>query len=229
VLPTVTYSADILATAGIVHYYRLGETAGATQANDSKGTQNSTAVGTGVTFGATALITTTTANTAVSLDGTTNALSTLPNPAITSGSWAIEAWVNLTGAGSAGTAVDYGTIYGSSASARLLFSTTSTHKVLAQFGGISLFSTNTFAVGTTYHVVLEYDSAGNALNLYVNGALEGTATPTTAPTLNAVAYLGSYTSAHDAYAFKGTIDEFAIYNAALGLTTVQDHYSKGTS
>jgi hypothetical protein len=82
----------------------------------------------------------------------------------------------------------------------------------------------TIVAGQTYHVVATYD--GTTRRLYLNGnqvatdTLTGGATATTNPL-----YVGSWNGTSEF--MKGTIDEVAVYKAALSAARVSAHYTAG--
>jgi outer membrane protein assembly factor BamB len=110
----------------------------------------------------------------------------------------------------------------------------SSGKIIAQFnvGGsaLTVSSPSALAANTSYHVVATYD--GTTGRLYLNGNLVASAAKS--GTLSG--YISGYGLAigDDAGfsdpAFKGTIDEVAVYaGKALSATQVLNHYNAGTS
>ncbi|TDE56125.1 hypothetical protein E1295_11995 [Nonomuraea mesophila] len=89
--------------------------------------------------------------------------------------------------------------------------------------------------GRWHHVVLTV--AGEQQKLYLDGELAGTLTGTIVPDYRAYAFVGSGDratgwsdipggqTASGAFAFKGTIDEFAVYDKPLAQATVQAHWA----
>jgi Concanavalin A-like lectin/glucanases superfamily len=81
------------------------------------------------------------------------------------------------------------------------------------------------AVGQTYHVLGTYDGATQ--RLYVNGTQVASAPLTGAITTNANALaLGSWNGGSEP--FNGTIDEVAVYSAALPAARALAHYQAGS-
>jgi hypothetical protein len=82
------------------------------------------------------------------------------------------------------------------------------------------------AVGGTYHIVGVYN--GSTQTLYVNGVQVAQAALTGAITANNNAlYIGSWNGSKEF--FRGTIDEVAVYSAALTATQVANHRTAGTT
>ena len=81
-------------------------------------------------------------------------------------------------------------------------------------------------VGSVYHVVGTYD--GTTQRLYVNGTQVASAALTGAITANTTSvYIGSWNGTSEF--FQGTIDEVAIYGAALTATQVGNHRTAGSA
>ncbi|MDD5148126.1 MAG: LamG domain-containing protein, partial [Candidatus ainarchaeum sp.] len=80
------------------------------------------------------------------------------------------------------------------------------------------------APNSWHHYVTVLDAAANSAFLYVDGRLYGTASyKNPAATTTRVFSIGGPVS----YRWAGSIDEFAIYNRALGLQEIRDHYKRG--
>lgn len=213
-----SYSSIILADTPI-RYYRLNERSGTSVADLGSQGQNGTITG-AVTLGATGLL----ANDgdgSYLWDGTTEYI-TCPSAGISSGSFSLEAWVRLTGLGSVGANL-YGTIFGLSSTARLLYNT-STGKFLTQQGGTYL-STGSYALSRVHHVVLVWN--GTSESFWVDGIQDSTFAASPAPTWTG-AFLVGINSDIANYAFVGNIDEIAIYNYALSSTQITTHYTTGS-
>lgn len=107
------------------------------------------------------------------------------------------------------------------------------NKLTARFklssGTMTLNVPGTLQPNTTYYVVATYD--GTAGNVYVNGKL--VATSSLAGTLTGYDGTHGFVLGDDAgftdAAFKGTIDEVAVYGKALTAADVAAHYAAGTS
>lgn len=75
--------------------------------------------------------------------------------------------------------------------------------------------TNLLSTGTWYHVACVFNTTANTLNSYLNGADDGSATPTTDPGSAQVnAHIGNAHS-DNPQPFDGIITEVAVWNAVL--------------
>jgi len=84
--------------------------------------------------------------------------------------------------------------------------------------------------GNWHHVAATKSASDNLLRIYFDGELAGTSTSTCPGTEASTAPLWIGTELNpepNAYWFKGTIDEVAIYNRALALEEIQQHYENG--
>src|SRR4051794_804239 len=206
------YLSRVLADAPTT-LLRLGETSGPTAADEQQrlpGTYQG-----GVTLGATGALTGDT-NPAASFDGVDD-LVTVGNPGL-AGPFTVELWAFLSGPGTTG-ATGYATLAGYDYTHRLLWQTTGSNQLLAQFDG-NFFSTSGAAVNAWHHIVYTFD--GSAERFYVDGAAAGTH-PTTRPVWNAPFQLASFDGGD--YMFKGRLDEFALYPGALTASQVAAHYA----
>ena len=90
-------------------------------------------------------------------------------------------------------------------------------------------STTVVAAGRTYHVVGTYDGA--SLRIYVNGGLQATVARSGAVNDSSIGGVlaGGGWGTLPSPAFKGRLDEIAIYPSALSASTVQQHYTAGTA
>ena len=226
-----SYDQTVLANAPAA-YWRLGETSG-TAAVDTSGKGNGGSYSGGVTLASAGLIND--PNTAATFDGNDDRMyfndsaSLSPTAAIS-----VEAWVRPTvvptAAGSGwhlfakwNTALLY--IQGG-ASPKFVF--TLYNSATASYGPYAA-STTTVAAGSTYHVVGTYDGA--SLRIYVNGGLQATVARSGAvydSTFGGVLAGGGWGTLPSP-AFKGRLDEIAIYSSALSASTVQQHYTAGTT
>jgi hypothetical protein len=212
-------------------YWRLGESSG-TAAADSSGNGNGGSYAGGVTLGAPALITD--PNTSASFDGAddrmyfSDSTSLSPTAAIS-----LEAWIRPdvvpTTPGSGWNLVskwNTALLYLSGgASPKFVFtlfdSATSSYSA-------AVVSTTTVATATTYHVVGTYNGAN--LRIYVNGVLESTVARSGLVNDSSFggALAGGGWGTLPSPAFRGRLDEIAIYGSALSAVRVQAHYASGT-
>lgn len=94
----------------------------------------------------------------------------------------------------------------------------------------AIVSSGTFAVNQFHFVAATFD--GTTLNLYVNGALQGTATPGVGPTYNGTDWTIGVGSPQDVAqgikrTWAGIIDEVEIFNRALDGAEVQRLFAVG--
>jgi outer membrane protein assembly factor BamB len=226
-----SYASVILADKPTA-YYRLDDS-GATAA-DSSGNALNGSIGSSVTEGTPGLLNSS-ADTAMSFPGTASASGTVSVPQTSllqpSSALSVEAWLRFASIPSTFTvAVGYGSDSGY-APYDLYFNA---GKIVAQFnltsGVLEVVSPTALQTNTTYHVVSTFD--GNTGRLYVNGSLVASV----AKTGTLTSYLAGYGVAigddatHLDPAFKGTIDEVAIYaGKVLSATQVANHYAAGTT
>jgi hypothetical protein len=212
-----TYSPTILGTSGLVSYWRLGEASGTT-AGDSKGTNNGT-YATGSTLGATGALTGD-ANTAVTLNGTSGRVE-VPNQSSLqlNGSFSIEAWIkpsSLTGNRYILHKDTFYYLYLSGSDVVFGFRGGAAYKFVIAAGAAT--------VGSWQHFVGTYD--GTMLRIYRNGLQVASAAQSGAVDTGAGSlFIGAF-SAGGSF-FPGTIDEAALYSAALTGSQVTTHYYAG--
>ncbi len=97
--------------------------------------------------------------------------------------------------------------------------------------GFSTTGTSTLINSNWRHVVAVRDANLNELRLYVDGALEGTSSATYNSgfdSLTSNINIG-WLNITGGYHFAGSIDELAIYNDALSIIEIQNHYYAGLS
>jgi hypothetical protein len=206
---------------GPVGYWRLGETAGASAADEMGA--NAGTYRNGVTLGAPAL-TVDTANRAISLDGANDAV-TVPSSAGLSPAAAVtvEAWIRPAALPAVGSFASIATKAESYAlqfnGSRLEFTTMrggTRRRTQAPAGAL--------VAGYTYHVVGTFDGATQ--RLYVNGAQVATSSVTGGPTVNTTPLvLGSWDAASEF--LSGTLDDVAVYSKALTAAQIANHFNQG--
>jgi hypothetical protein len=229
------YAAVVLADAPLA-YYRLGETMGST-AFDSSGNGLHGTYGSGVTRGASALISSDSDGAAVFNGGNPSpaAIVTVPHSLTLEPSQAVsvELWLRQTVFNPDDATL---LVYGDSARARppygadlfqgafnILLDTTS------GTADTSNLTVTKPTLNQTYHYVETYDSQN--IRLYVNGVLE--LTKPFSGTLVGYDLSGSGlgiggSTANIGVVFAGTLDEVAIYGVALTPEQVRNHYAAGS-
>ena len=139
----------------------------------------------------------------------------------------VEALINETSApGSIVELITYGPSGGQPWSLRISASNAITARVHTTTGTFDVTGP-TITPGTTYHVAMTYD--GSAERLYVNGALAATTACTGSIDYSSVGTsglgIGGAQNSTRTVAFSGTIDEVAVYGAALSAARVNAHYT----
>jgi Concanavalin A-like lectin/glucanases superfamily len=219
-----TYAEVIQSFASLVSYWRLDEAAGTTAA-DSEGTNTGTYTNTPTLNQATALVGDS-GNSVRFNNGVTNEYVNIADNASLdfAGNSTIEAWIQ-----SATLSVNNATVIGKG-------STTSW--AVQRNGGANtpawltngttaatLAGTANINSGAWIHIVVVRN--GTTKQIYINGALDATATITGNPNTNGspvrIAENGQTTGRY----WRGYIDEVAVYNAPLTAADILDHYNAG--
>jgi RHS repeat-associated protein len=215
------YKAAVLADAP-VSYWRLGETSG-TAAADERNANPGTYLNS-PTLGAASLLATDTANKAVSFDGTNDSVRVLNSSSLQlTSTLSLEAWIKPTSLPASGS---FASIITKGEAFALQFNGPRLELKINQGSEKKRLQAPEGAIvaGQAYHVVGTYD--GSAQRLYINGTLVASAALTGAANINSNSvYIGSSDGSENLY--KGTIDEPAVYNAALSGTRVAAHYAAG--
>ncbi|HTU82443.1 MAG TPA: LamG-like jellyroll fold domain-containing protein, partial [Candidatus Acidoferrales bacterium] len=218
---------------GPTAYYHLDDTG--TTAADASGHGLSGAIGTSVTKGVTGLLPAY-GDTAMGFPGTATTAGTVSVAATSqlqpASAVSLEAWLQFATTPATYTfAVGYGSD-SSYAPYGLFFRANG--QINAQFytsGGVLIVSsTIDLSPKTPYYVAATYD--GTTGRLYINGVQNSSGTVTGTFKNYAAGYGFSIgdDAAHSDPAFKGTIDEVAVYaGKALSATQIQNHYVAGTS
>ena len=210
-----SYAQTVLADAPVA-YWRLGEASGTTVA-DSAGTNVGTYVGAPTLSVSGAL--TGDSNTAVAIDGVNDAI-TVPDTAalhLGDGPWSMEFWYNRAnlstngyilskGSGTAWPYLDYdGQIY-----------------VTVAGSGDAVSAAGPDDSGIWHHLVIT-KTAADAWKVYVDGVDRTVPIASLSTTSNAT----GVTIANSAW--KGALDEVALYPTALSASQVQAHYAAATA
>lgn len=95
----------------------------------------------------------------------------------------------------------------------------------------SIVSTTTISVGQWYHIVVTKDAT--EFKMYINNSLEGSPTITGTmgnmrDTSMPIMFGRQCNAGSCVYGFQGKIDDFQIYNTALGTTPISTLYNSGT-
>jgi hypothetical protein len=222
--PTTTgtgYAGTVLAD-NPVSYWRLAEGSGTT-ASDVRGV-NPGAYLNGPKLAAPSLLGTDTANTAVGFDGYNDSVRVPSSDSLRVGApITLEAWIKPAALPVAG---QFASVLTKPESYSLQFNGPRLEFTIIQNGTRRRLQapSGAVSVGQAYHVVGTYDGATR--RLYLNGtqvatdSLSGGATLTTNPL-----YVGSWNGS--AEMFKGTVDDVAVYRAALSASRVGAHYGAG--
>jgi hypothetical protein len=213
-----SYASTVLATPGLVSYWRMDETSGTT-AHDQKSVNPGTYTGAYTLNQPGALVGDSDA--AASFDGASGLVTVPDNASLQfgTGDFSVEAWVKTTASG----AGDHPIISNNSASYEY---------TLYLNGGVPRFrvypavvSGSTSIADGKWHYLVGVRSAGVAY-LYVDGTLasSGPATNIASPNGNLCIGGDSFNGVY----LAATIDEAAVYNTALSAGTIQNHYNSGT-
>lgn len=224
-----TYAQTIMATPGLIAYWRMDETSGTT-ANDEVGAADGTYQG-GFTLGAPSLLTSD-PGTAVTLNGTTGRIlfgaGVLPE--VAGGAVTFEGWIKTADTAQAdqhlvaayansGGFEGWGVMYSLGGSQKVGYYS-STHAAWVE-------STGTIANTVKHHVVVTC-SAGGAVTFYIDGAAAGTASSAAPGTYTGQKAFGSSMDTISPVSlFEGTFDEFALYSGVLSAGQVGAHHAAG--
>jgi Concanavalin A-like lectin/glucanases superfamily len=228
----VAYSAVILATPGLVSYWRLGESSG--NALDSKGTNPGTTVAGGITRAVTGLLTGD-ADKAAQGNGAVGSYVQVPSSASldTGAQLSVECWVKPVSLPAGANRA----LVARSSSSTVFFleiaSSNSYRWYVRDVNSVDTIIQETTGplpvVGVLHHLVGVYDAAG-VFKLYVNGAAVSSA-PNRTPNANTRTGTGQ---ALDFFAESASIaganvvlDEIALYNVALTPAQILAHYQAG--
>ena len=207
------YRDAVMRTPGLLSYWRLGDAFGLTSAVDVASARHGTYVN-GAALGAPGALTRD-ANTAVRFDGVNDyvALPTVPS----SIDFTIEGWQKLDAGAPA-----LNTLYGGSGAVRLMLGGSAYYAGVYLDGKEYVFQAGTPAnTGVWVHWALV--RTGASFVVYRNGVVVGGRSGLPAATsARLVGSIGRWASAYPA---KATIDEVALYGAALSATEIQAHHA----
>jgi hypothetical protein len=230
--PTLTpggYANRLLATTGLVSYWRLGETGGAT-VDDAKGANNGGLNG-GVSLGIAGAINND-ANTAMAFDGSSGVVSVANHASLNiTGTLSIEAWVKPDTVDSQSRTILIKESGGSTSVRQYRLGMTTLGDGVPRWRGAIYIGSTSYGVssstrpvaGSWYHLALVRN--GSTLTLYVNGVAESSVSVPASGQINSTAgalTLGQSTAANTPQPFAGTIDEVAVYRTALTAAQILD-------
>jgi 6-phosphogluconolactonase (cycloisomerase 2 family) len=216
-----SYSSLISATPGLVGYWRLGESSGATACDSTANHDNGTYLG-GVTLGIPGAIGGD-IDTAASLDGSSGQISVPASSSLNVGdTFTIEAWVKRGTSKSGSNEVIASKQEGSLV---LMFNEANQLTLRRSTYGEVATANVTTTDTTNWHYVVATKN-GASVHLYIDGVdVTGTVTNQTFTNNNLPFAIGQSSSS----AFlKGSVDEAALYNTALTPTQITQHYEAGS-
>lgn len=208
------YSDMILATAGLVSYWRLGESSGS--AADSKGANTGTC--TNVTYSAAGGIAGD-ANTAFTFNGVDAKVNCGNTASLQLTTVSVEAWFKVSGA------ISQDGVVGKDGAYSILIA--SNNLAFYDWGSSTMRNSGVAVNDNVYHhaVVTTVSGGSNQSLIYLDGALVMTTTRTDTSQTSPV-IIGDF-NASPTSPFHGTIDEVAIYSSILAPATIKQHYNGG--
>jgi acid phosphatase type 7 len=213
-----TYAKTITGTPGLVSYWRLGEGSGTT-ACDSWGANAGSYQG-GFALGSVGALAGD-PDTAATFNGSNGTVSVPHSSSLDVGdSFTVEAWVKRSSFG----APAYQAVASQGANAWLLAFNSSNRLVLRQATVGDLVSSTKTVTDTGWHHVAVTKS-GATVRLYIDGA-DVTGSVTNRTMANNTLPLSIGQSSGTSY-WNGTLDEVALYNAALSASTIAAHQNAG--
>jgi hypothetical protein len=213
------YANAIRGTAGLVSYWRLGESSTGAGACDSYGANAGTYQG-GVALGQVGALNGD-PDTAAKLDGSGGSVSVPHTASLDVGdNFTVEAWVKRNTVSTA----NYQAIVSQGANAWMLAWYSSNRLVLRQASVGDLVYSTRGITDTSWHYVAATKS-GSSVHLYIDGA-DVTGTVSNKTMANNTVPLSIGQSNGGSY-LNGTADEVALYRGALPASTIQSHYNTG--
>ena len=225
--PVASYQTEVLADSPI-SYWRLGETTGTTAA-DSTGS-NPGSIKSGVTLGATGALSGDT-NTAMTFNGSTGYVSMADSASLNmTGDLTVEAWAKPGSLDSITRAIIHkgGTSGYGSYQYRIGLTSSNFWRGTVYIGSTNYTVTSSSVATSAAWTYLAMTRSGSTLKLYVNGVAVATATASGALNASSGNLAIGRTGATSVDYFKGSIDEVAVYPAALSSTRIAAHYRAGT-
>jgi hypothetical protein len=221
----MAYQDTILATSGLVSYWRLGEASGATIA-DSAGTNTGTATSLAA-YGTTGALVGNT-DTALSFNGTSSKID-LPSIDFQNKSYTLEAWVKPGSAPTGQMAIFSCWTANATQNAILVLLQTTGIVRLAYYGNDLDTATGTVGFGGSswYHVVCTYDAPSDTSRIYVNGVQKASGSQGPMVTAGGATAIGYWNRTGGDAFYKGDIDEVALYSQALTENEISEHYRVG--
>ncbi len=223
------YRTAVLAS-NPVGYWRLGEASGTSAADSSGNAHAGTYTGGGLTYGVSGA-TATDANTAATFNGTSSYVNTGNLGVGNFSTFTDETWIKTSTSaapyflaeGNSGTSTPFQGLH-LNATGHVLFTVRDNVNVVAEITGSSVVNNNAW-----HHIVGVRN--GTTVSLYVDGKSD--ATPVTVGTLGSLTLttstIGALSRTSVANFFAGTIDEPALYPAALTAARINNHYQAAKS
>ncbi|MDQ3664630.1 MAG: beta-propeller fold lactonase family protein, partial [Actinomycetota bacterium] len=214
--PPSAYRSAVLGTAGLVSYWRLGESAGDVAA-DETGANAGSFVGGPLLSAAGALVDD--PDTAVRFDGVNDEMSVTGTGLALGSSGSLEGWFDV-GSGVA-TLRDHTRVGG------WILSFNSSGKLAYRLGGTTFVTARDYGTlgGGWHHVVAT--KSGSTTALYVDGELVHSGTGA-GSTVAKLPWHGMRNGDRSEFTAGGA-DEIAVYDQALSATTISEHYQAGTA
>ncbi len=214
------YASTVASTAGLVSYWRLGESSG-TSACDAVGSNAGTYQG-GFTLGQTGAFNGD-PDTAVAFNGSTGLMSVPHASSLDVGDhFTLEAWVKR---GAISTSTNQA-VASQQAKAWLLMFNPSNHLVLRDATVADIASSKTTVTDNAWHQVAVTKN-GSAVHLYIDG-VDQTGSVANQTLQNNTLPLTIGQSSNTSY-WNGTIDDVSLYGRDLSASEIQSHYTKGTT
>lgn len=234
----MSYSSVILATSGLVSYWRLGESAGSATCVDAQSAHNGTTTGHSPTLGVSGALTGDADTAAAFVQASSQWVSVAHHADFNfgDGPFSAECWVKLTsltndtvramvakGAAGATGGWEFRVINTSGGGINKL-----AFVEIGTSGGTWVLSTVAITDLNWHHVVGTKNNGGTG-SIYIDGVDRTSAqtNPVLADTTVGLNIGASFNGTADF--MDGSIDEVAIYNRALTLTEASDHWTAGST